>query len=82
MRPTTERVGGPMLGPGRHADRPGERVLARRCGHCGAVFEPTRHQKHCRPSCRIAAFKLRREQAELAGTASTSDGDRLAGLFE
>jgi hypothetical protein len=42
------------------AARAGERVLTRRCGHCGRLFEPTRpHQRHCRPSCRIAAWKAR-----------------------
>jgi hypothetical protein len=40
--------------------KPGERVLARTCGHCGGAFEPTRpHQKFCRPSCRLDHFKAR-----------------------
>jgi hypothetical protein len=43
-----------------------ERVLTRRCSHCGDTFEPTRpHQRFCKPSCRRAAFTGRREQPRL-----------------
>ena len=46
------------------ADRPGERVLARICGYCRDPFDATReHQRYCRPRCRIAAFKAKREIA-------------------
>lgn len=39
------------------------KVLRRPCYHCGLMFEPTRpHQKHCRPSCRLAAFKARADR--------------------
>ena len=39
------------------------KVLRRPCYHCGLMFEPTRpHQKHCKPSCRMAAFKARTER--------------------
>jgi hypothetical protein len=35
---------------------------------CGRMFEPTRpHQKHCRPSCRKAAFNARAERPSLPG---------------
>jgi hypothetical protein len=62
-------------------DRPAERVLTRTCPHCGGTFTPARpHQKHCRPSCRLAAFKGRRAQSGVPDV--SSDGDRLAGLFE
>jgi hypothetical protein len=38
--------------------RPAERVLTRRCRHCGAEYEPSRaHQAFCRPSCRVGHFK-------------------------
>ena len=38
------------------------KVLRRPCYHCGLMFEPTRpHQIHCKPSCRMAAFKARTE---------------------
>ena len=53
-----------------------ERVLTRICRACKAAFEPTRpHQRYCRPSCRMAAFKARVQ-------AGDSDGDTVAGLFE
>lgn len=46
-------------------DRHAERVLARSCAYCGQTFRPGRpHQRHCRPSCRLAAFKTRRRVAE------------------
>ena len=36
--------------------------------HCGLMFEPTRpQQKHCRPSCRMAAFKSRVGRPSLPG---------------
>ena len=42
----------------RPPDRTGERVRTRRCAHCGGDFTPVRrHQKFCRPSCRVAHFK-------------------------
>ena len=38
-------------------------LLRSPCYHCGSMFTPARpHQKHCRPSCRMAAFKLRQGQ--------------------
>jgi len=45
-------------------DPVGERVQTRSrtipCAGCGQPFEPVRpHQKHCRPSCRMLAFKSR-----------------------
>ena len=50
------------------ADRAGERVLRRPCYQCGLMFEPTRpHQKHCKPSCRMAAFKARTDRPTLSG---------------
>lgn len=58
-----------MLTPSPALDRPGERVLARPCRYCGRSFTPTRpHQRHCRPSCRLAAFRTKAEQeAEAPG---------------
>ena len=45
-------------------------VLEPSCGHCGGTFTPTRpHQKHCKPSCRMAAFRARTERAAVAGSA-------------
>jgi hypothetical protein len=42
----------------RTADRPGERVRTLRCAHCGEDYTPLRrHQRFCRPSCRLAAFR-------------------------
>ena len=51
------------------ADRPAERVRTRShrqpCAGCGQGFEPIRpHQKFCRPSCRLAAWKARPARAE------------------
>ena len=44
------------------------KVLRRPCYHCGRMFEPTRpHQKHCKPSCRMAAFKARTDRPLLPG---------------
>ena len=44
------------------------KVLRRPCYHCGLMFEPTRqHQKHCKPSCRMASFKTRAERPVLQG---------------
>ena len=44
------------------------KVLRRPCYHCGLMFEPTRpHQIHCKPSCRMAAFKARAERRVLPG---------------
>ena len=40
-----------------------ERVLEATCAGCGGTFEPVRpHQKHCRNSCRKAAFERRQGQ--------------------
>lgn len=37
----------------------------RTCETCRDGFEPVRpHQKYCRPSCRWAAFKGKREEAQ------------------
>lgn len=50
-----------MLTPDRRDDRPAERSRMRPCVHCGASFQPSRkHQRHCRPTCRVAAFEARR----------------------
>ena len=47
-------------------DRRAERVLTLRCGYCGDPFTPSRrHQRFCRPSCRVAHFKGRGEQRRL-----------------
>ncbi len=49
----------------RPTERPAERVLAQNrplCGHYRQPFTPVRpHQRFCRPSCRIQAFKARQE---------------------
>ena len=51
-----------MPNPSPHRDDGRERVLARTCARCAATFEPSRrHQVFCRPSCRMAAFKTKRE---------------------
>ena len=44
------------------------KVLRRPCYHCGLMFELARpHQRHCKPSCRIAAFKARTDRTLLPG---------------
>jgi hypothetical protein len=43
------------------------RVLARPRVHCGDLFTPSRkHQQHCKPSCRLAAFRARQELKQRA----------------
>ena len=49
---------------GRSADRASQRVVASQCKHCGAAFEPVRHQVFCKPSCRWEHFKARRAAGE------------------
>jgi hypothetical protein len=57
-----------MLSPDPAFESPAERVLKRPCYHCGRMFEPTRpHQKHCKPSCRMAAFKARADRPVVPG---------------
>jgi hypothetical protein len=35
--------------------------------HCGATFHPARkHQQHCGPTCRLAAFEARHELKQRA----------------
>jgi hypothetical protein len=47
---------------------PQNAVLRRPSYHCGRMFEPPRpHQKHCKPSCRMAAFKARTDRPVLPG---------------
>ena len=50
------------------------------CDGCGRPFTPVRsNQRHCRPSCRVAALRRRRRSDQ----APEADGDQLArGLFE
>ena len=63
---TADKRSAAMLDPRVAADRAGERVLRRPCYHCGQVFEAARaHQKHCKPSCRMAAFKLTYERLQV-----------------
>lgn len=69
----------------RTPDRPDKALQSvstgRLCAGCGQRFAPARtNQRHCRPSCRLAAFKRRREK--LVAPNFSSDGDQLAGLFE
>jgi hypothetical protein len=49
-------------------ERRAERVLRRPCSHFELMFEAARpHQKHCQPSCRMAAFKARADRPALPG---------------
>jgi uncharacterized OB-fold protein len=41
-----------------------QRIVASRCRQCGGTFEPVRHQKFCKPSCRWEFFKAKRERGE------------------
>jgi hypothetical protein len=49
---------------GQSRDRGAQRVLLRRCRHCGSEFEPVRHQVFCKPSCRWAHFDEKRHRGE------------------
>ena len=58
---------------------PQNAVLRRPSYHCGRMFEPPRpHQKHCKPSCRMAAFKTARDRVYTHRAPSMLAPDLLA----